>query len=86
MIVLDTSALIDFFRGVENTREFMDNDVTTTVVTYYEISQGSNTEKPEKKKHSSEGSSQKLIYSTSILKLQKRQAVLWAGCLALGPR
>lgn len=40
MIVLDTSALIDFFRGVENTREFMDNDVTTTVITYYEILSG----------------------------------------------
>lgn len=40
MIVLDTSALIDFFRGVEKTREFMNSDVTTTIVTYYEILSG----------------------------------------------
>lgn len=40
MIVLDTSALIDFFRGVEKTREFMDEDVTTTVISYYEILSG----------------------------------------------
>lgn len=40
MIVLDTSALIDFFRGVEKTREFMNNDVATTVMTYYEIFSG----------------------------------------------
>ena len=37
MIVLDTSALIDFFRGIEKTREFMDKDVATTVISYYEI-------------------------------------------------
>ncbi|WP_440955828.1 type II toxin-antitoxin system VapC family toxin [Methanosarcina sp. Mfa9] len=40
MIVLDTSTLIDFFRGVEKTREFMDEDVTTTSVSYYEILSG----------------------------------------------
>ena len=40
MIVLDTSTLIDFFRGVEKTREFMDEDVTTTVISYYEILSG----------------------------------------------
>lgn len=40
MIVLDTSALIDFFRGVEKTREFMDKDVATTVISYYEILSG----------------------------------------------
>lgn len=27
MIVVDTSTIIDFFRGVEVTREFMDDDV-----------------------------------------------------------
>ncbi|HII80076.1 MAG TPA: type II toxin-antitoxin system VapC family toxin [Methanosarcina sp.] len=37
MIVFDTSTLIDFFRGIEKTREFMDEDVTTTIITYYEI-------------------------------------------------
>ncbi|AKB61467.1 MULTISPECIES: type II toxin-antitoxin system VapC family toxin [Methanosarcina] len=40
MIILDTSALVDYFKGVEKTREFMDNDVTTTVITYYEILSG----------------------------------------------
>ena len=40
MIVLDTSTLIDFFRGVEKTREFMDEDVATTVISYYEILSG----------------------------------------------
>lgn len=40
MIILDTSALVDYFKGVKKTREFMDNDVTTTVITYYEILSG----------------------------------------------
>ncbi len=40
MIILDTSALIDFFRGEEKTREFMDEDVTTTIISYYEIFSG----------------------------------------------
>lgn len=40
MIILDTSALIDFFRGEEKTREFMKDDVTTTVISYYEIFSG----------------------------------------------
>lgn len=40
MIVFDTSALIDFFRGEEKTREFMGEDVTTTVVSYYDILSG----------------------------------------------
>ena len=40
MIVFDTSALIDFFRGEEKTREFMGENVTTTVVSYYEILSG----------------------------------------------
>lgn len=40
MIVLDTSSLIDFFRGEEKAREFMDDDVTTTVISYYEILSG----------------------------------------------
>ncbi|MDY9927780.1 type II toxin-antitoxin system VapC family toxin [Methanosarcina sp.] len=51
MIVIDTSALIDFFRGVENTREFMDNDVTTTVITYYEILSGIKHRKARKEEH-----------------------------------
>lgn len=40
MIVLDTSVLIDFFRGEEKTREFMGEDVASTVVSYYEILSG----------------------------------------------
>lgn len=40
MIVLDTGALIDFFRGEENARKFMDEDVTTTIISYYEILSG----------------------------------------------
>ena len=40
MIILDTSSLVYYFKGVEKTREFMDNDVTTTVITYYEILSG----------------------------------------------
>ncbi len=41
MIVLDTSFLIDFFRGEEGTlRVFTDTEMTTTVITYYEIFSG----------------------------------------------
>jgi|LGVF01.1.fsa_nt_gb predicted nucleic acid-binding protein len=40
MIVLDTSYLIDFFRGERRTLEIMNSDVATTVVTYYEILSG----------------------------------------------
>jgi len=40
MIVVDTSTLIDFFKGLEETREFMDDDVTTTIISYYEILSG----------------------------------------------
>jgi predicted nucleic acid-binding protein len=40
MIILDTSVLIDFFRGEEKTREFLDEDVTTTIISYYEIFSG----------------------------------------------
>ena len=40
MIVLDTSALIDFFRGAAEAREFLDHELATTVVTYHEILTG----------------------------------------------
>ncbi|MCK4432809.1 MAG: type II toxin-antitoxin system VapC family toxin [Methanomicrobia archaeon] len=41
MIVLDTSFLIDFFRGKEETLHVItDTDVATTVITYYEIFSG----------------------------------------------
>ena len=37
MIVLDTSALIDLFRGGEVIRGIIGGDLATTVVNYYEI-------------------------------------------------
>jgi len=40
MIVLDTSTLIDLFRGVEQTRKFISEDPATTVITYHEIFAG----------------------------------------------
>ncbi len=40
MIVMDTSALIDFFRGAAEAREFLDDELATTVVTYHEILTG----------------------------------------------
>lgn len=41
MIVFDTSFLIDFFRGKEETLHVItDTDVTTTIITYYEIFSG----------------------------------------------
>ena len=41
MIILDTSFLIDFFRGKEETLHVItDTDVATTVITYYEIFTG----------------------------------------------
>ena len=39
-MILDSSTLIDFLKGVEKTQEFKDSDVTTTVITYYEILSG----------------------------------------------
>ena len=40
MIVLDTSTLIDLFRGAEQTREFINEDPATTVISYHEIFSG----------------------------------------------
>lgn len=41
MIVLDTSVLIDYFKGKNKSFEFVDNSgATTTVVTYHEILSG----------------------------------------------
>jgi hypothetical protein len=40
MIVLDTSFLIDFFRGKEGTVEIIKSDVATTVIAYHEILSG----------------------------------------------
>ena len=40
MIILDTSALIDLFRGREEIRKAMGGDVASTVVNYHEIFAG----------------------------------------------
>ncbi len=40
MIIMDTSALIDFFRGAAEARKFLDHELATTVVTYNEIMTG----------------------------------------------
>ena len=42
MIVLDTSFLIDYFRGIEVTRDLVDpaEDVAVTVITYHEVLTG----------------------------------------------
>jgi predicted nucleic acid-binding protein len=40
MILLDTSFLIDFFRGVEATSSFVEDNVAVTVITYHEIMTG----------------------------------------------
>lgn len=37
MIVLDTSALIDLFRGGSEIREIMGSDMATTAINYHEI-------------------------------------------------
>lgn len=39
MNVIDTSALIDLFRGSEAAQRFIDNDAVTTAITYHEIFQ-----------------------------------------------
>ena len=40
MIVLDTSALIDLFRGSEEIREFVGEEAATTMISCYEIFAG----------------------------------------------
>lgn len=40
MIILDTSFLIDFFKGEEGTRAIIRTDVATSVITYHEIFSG----------------------------------------------
>jgi tRNA(fMet)-specific endonuclease VapC len=40
MIVLDTSAVIDIFRGNEKARSYMASETATTVITSYEILAG----------------------------------------------
>ena len=40
MIILDTSFLIDFFKGDEGTQEIIRTDVATTTITYHEILSG----------------------------------------------
>ena len=40
MILLDTSILIDFFKGKNKTFDILNSDVATTVITYHEILSG----------------------------------------------
>jgi hypothetical protein len=40
MIILDTSFLIDFFKGEEGTQVIIRTDVATTAITYHEILSG----------------------------------------------
>jgi len=40
MIILDTSFLIDFFKGEEGTQAIIRTDVATTAITYHEIFSG----------------------------------------------
>ena len=40
MIILDTSFLIDFFKGEEGTQAIIRTDVATTAITYHEILSG----------------------------------------------
>jgi tRNA(fMet)-specific endonuclease VapC len=40
MIVLDTSFLIDFFKGKNSTFDIANSDVATTVISYHEILSG----------------------------------------------
>ena len=39
-MVLDTSCLIDIFKGKEGILDFIDSDITTTVINYHEIMAG----------------------------------------------
>ncbi len=47
MIVLDTSALIDLFRGSDQIREFVGEDAATTIISCYEIFAGINHRRSE---------------------------------------
>jgi len=49
MIVLDTSFLIDFFKGERGTLSIIDSDVATTVITYHEILSGIKHKKAKKR-------------------------------------
>ncbi len=48
MIVLDTSALIDLFRGSGQIREFVGEDAATTMISCYEIFAGVNHRKAKR--------------------------------------
>jgi len=48
MIVLDTSFLIDLFKGERKTLSIVDSDVATTVITYHEILSGIKHKKAKK--------------------------------------
>ena len=59
MIVLDTSFLIDLFKGERKTLSIVDSDVATTVITYHEILSGIKHKKSKKEEMFSEDFSQR---------------------------
>ncbi|MEM3083244.1 MAG: PIN domain-containing protein, partial [Candidatus Caldarchaeum sp.] len=71
MILLDTSFLIDYFRGVEATRDIVKGqEVTTTVITYHEISTGLKNARAKRE----EIFFRRFFASTSILEYDLRAA------------
>lgn len=48
MIILDTSFLIDLFKGERRTLSILDSDVATTIITYHEILSGIKHKKAKK--------------------------------------
>ncbi|MHA1839770.1 MAG: type II toxin-antitoxin system VapC family toxin [Candidatus Ranarchaeia archaeon] len=48
MIILDTSFLIDLFRGKEGLLDYVDDEVATTVISYHEILSGIKQRKAKK--------------------------------------
>lgn len=50
MILLDTSFLIDYFRGVEETRDILDKEPVVSTISYHEIMTGIKLKKATKEK------------------------------------
>jgi hypothetical protein len=50
LIVLDTSFLIDYFTGVETTRNIIEDDVAITAINYHEIMTGIKNKQSRKEK------------------------------------
>lgn len=50
MIIVDTSFLIDFFRGIQSTKPYANNDFVTTTISFHEIMTGIKRKKAKKEK------------------------------------